>query len=203
MNTKNATGFSLTELLVGVALLGLIAAFTIPKVLNTGGASEYMAIAKQTFAALNHAYVEYEKEHDGVPVGAGGFKPSDLTPYMNYVKFLTSGTVDGSPYNGAGWTTSCNSTNPCIDMHNGSRIYFQDRYFCTGSNNDYVAILLDPNGAKGSADGNNDGLWMEFYYDGRVTSYEHRYPGSIASNACGTPVGPVANADPDWFTWEN
>ena len=62
LNAKK--GFTLSELLVSLAVLGLIAAFAIPKVLTSVGNSSFLANAKETMATISTAY-------DSVKVGDG------------------------------------------------------------------------------------------------------------------------------------
>lgn len=49
-------GFTLSELLVALAILGVIATFTIPKVLEGSNSSRYNAIVEEAAASLSAIY---------------------------------------------------------------------------------------------------------------------------------------------------
>ncbi len=53
---RYASGFTLAELLIALALLGVIATFTIPKVLQANTDAKYNAEAKETIQMIANAY---------------------------------------------------------------------------------------------------------------------------------------------------
>ncbi|MDX2085905.1 MAG: prepilin-type N-terminal cleavage/methylation domain-containing protein [Candidatus Melainabacteria bacterium] len=88
--TASRSGFSTAELLVVLAVLGVIAAFTIPKVLNSN-APGHKAALKQTLSTVANILQE------GVSSGtltAGNFG-SYFQQRLNYVKFCNNGNTDG------------------------------------------------------------------------------------------------------------
>lgn len=54
-NITPHTGFTLAELLISLAILGLIATFTIPKIMSAQQNNEYSAIAQEDIATLSAA----------------------------------------------------------------------------------------------------------------------------------------------------
>lgn len=91
MFRKILNGFTLAELLIALAILGVIATFTIPKILGTQQDGRNNAIAKEiagTMAtALESLRLSGELDQNT--------NIAHLTPYLNYAKIITSGTVDG------------------------------------------------------------------------------------------------------------
>ncbi|HEY9745532.1 MAG TPA: prepilin-type N-terminal cleavage/methylation domain-containing protein [Oculatellaceae cyanobacterium] len=55
-SVRHLTGFTLAELLIALSILGLIATFTIPKVLVAQQDMTYRANAKDVAAAISAAY---------------------------------------------------------------------------------------------------------------------------------------------------
>lgn len=81
-------GFTLAELLISLAILAEIATFTIPKVLTSQQNGKYNAAAKEAASMVSAA--SQQLQYTGtVSASTTG---SELTPYLNYVKYDTSGT---------------------------------------------------------------------------------------------------------------
>jgi prepilin-type N-terminal cleavage/methylation domain-containing protein len=116
---KRFKGFTLAELLIALAILGVIATFTIPKIITGSQNGQKLAAAKEVASMISGAY----QQAQAAGIITGSSKPSDLTPYMNYISLDTSGTVIDAPLTAASYT--CNSTNPCIKLANGGVLWFQ------------------------------------------------------------------------------
>lgn len=193
MSRTPAPAFTLAELLICMLILGEIATFTIPKVLQSQQNNKYNSIAKEAIGTIAQAYNTLQLQ-GLVTANTTG---KDLTPYMNYVKAYTSGfSIDGSPGNTVGYTMTCSAAEPCIVLHNGAVLMMDSTTLGTATNMHYFPITIDP---SGQAEGGNDGLWVEVYYEGRITTWQYRYPNSYKGNA--GPVGPCAGCDPSWFSW--
>ncbi len=198
-------GFTLAELLSALAILGVIATFTIPKVLNATTNGQWNSIAKET-ASIFSASLEAYRLENGV---TGSTTIADLTPYMNYVRTDTGGafTID-SRYGGTG-TGVCDGTNACLQLHNGAVIrYGVTRcFFGTGDLN-AILVTMDPDGkvTGDSTDANGPGKKIQYYVfaNGRITSGQHIPPNTLEGlPACaGTATrNPGDWTDPDWFSW--
>lgn len=135
-------GFTLSELLIALAILGVIATFTIPKVLQSQQDGKYKAVAKEAMAALSEAYQLYKLKNTVNPVNFNGLL---ITTYLNYVSVQTTGDVDRR-YGQTGSLT-CNGGSPCLKLHNGASI-FTDSWFTFGQANSqhYIVFNLDPDG---------------------------------------------------------
>lgn len=189
-------GFTLVELLIGVMILGEIATFTIPKVVNAQKVSSSLAIAKETAGNVSAAYQAYRLQNT-VTASTG---ITNLTPYLNYVKIDSTSTVDSQ----GGYDTDCSNTgyNYCLRMHNGSVfVWYNGETFGGTQSNNVVHVCVDPDGTNNAATTNDPGAGLCFllYYDGRLTTRNNALPNSI-SGKWGS-FDPVSDQDPAWFTW--
>jgi len=189
-------GFTLTELLIALAILALIAVFTIPKVLQSQQESKYNAMAKESAAMVSDAYKIYKARN-----GANGnMLFNELTPYMNYVSIDTSGTLmDGHQELG---TINCASAVPCIRLHNGAVLWFNNAmgFGGTAATNG-MWFHLDPDGkAESTTNGPAKSVQFWLMYSGRVHTRGTHPPNPCWSFGCaGAPNPPY---DPPWFSWD-
>lgn len=183
-------GFTLAELLIALAILGLIATFTIPKVLQSSQDSTYKSIAKEVAAMLSEGYQVYKSKN-----GNSYMLNTDLTPYLNYVSLYTSSQVDSSE--------DCSNTADigCLKLHNGGiLIYYAGDSFCQNPNAG-MWFEFDP-------DGKGDGKYQEvqfwLYINGKVrtsaTKDTNTATGWLGAPTCGGVSG-TPGTDPPWFSW--
>src|SRR6478609_7639481 len=133
-------GFTLAELLITLQILAIIATFTIPKIIGSQQNSTYKAIAKEDIAAVAAAYQIFTLGNVPTASTTGGA----LTPYLNYVKLDTSGvTVDDIQGYG---TLPCDSSAPCMRMHNGGTIQITPYSFNGTATTNAIRFKIDPDG---------------------------------------------------------
>jgi prepilin-type N-terminal cleavage/methylation domain-containing protein len=169
-------GFTLSELLVSLAVLGLIAAFAVPKVLNAVGNSSTLAIAKETVSAITTAYdgVKADSQIASVPPSTQAWR---LVSKLNYVRTATTraGTNIGDIGATACTIPTANGTvaaSPChVLMHNGAILSiglfddFNDNAAVGASagTKGKVNFLVDPDGP-----GDIQPALFALGYDGRL-----------------------------------
>lgn len=185
--------FTLAELLVALFILGVIATFSIPKVITAQQDGRYKAMGKEVAAMIASAYSVYQLDNSA----SGATGSQTLTAYMNYVS-TTTNTID-SLY---GWTTaSCAvaSGNVCLKMHSGGVLLAPVISFASTNSTNAIYFYFDPDGTS-SATTNSPSKSIAFflYANGRITSYSNMATGTTTSfgveSSCST-------CDPPWFSW--
>jgi prepilin-type N-terminal cleavage/methylation domain-containing protein len=83
-------GFTLSELLVSLAVLGLIAAFAVPKVLTSVGNSTLLANAKEAISIITGALDSFKADNNGMlPTITSLNTATGLMSKVNYVQYGT------------------------------------------------------------------------------------------------------------------
>jgi prepilin-type N-terminal cleavage/methylation domain-containing protein len=190
---KSQSGFSLAEVLICLALLGVLATFTVPSLLqktNTDQASKYNAIVKNVAIMVTTAYERYKAANGSAPAT---MTMLDLMPYMNYVGVQTTGSVDGTPGN-APYTCSPYT---CLKLHNGASIAFNSMGTLGGNTiNNAMYFGFDPDGISGNLNGME--LWL--YYDGTIRDWSNlRSPTTQTWNGVNYPQTSNPANNPSWF----
>ncbi len=192
---KYYRGFTLAELLIALAILGVIATFTIPKLLNGQQNAKNSALPKEAASSMAAAY-QLLSTTKGVSATT---RMSDLKPYLNYVSVDTASDMDDVP--GSNNTYNCSSVT-CLKMHGGGTIWFGGHAF--GGTGPLYAnqFFYDPDGIKAGtgADGPSKSILFVIYYSGRMTTYGRVDPGTYLFNTAG-PYNPDSTRDPSWFSF--
>lgn len=186
-------GFTLAELLIALSILGVIATYTIPKVIVVQQNGQYNAAAKEVAAMISGAYqlaLEEGLIHSATTAGA-------LTPYMNYLGVDTSTPIDGMYGN---TTNTCSGSTKCLTLHNGGKLLVFNVNFAGNSTTNAVMYQFDPDGRVTDGTTNSPGKSLKFvlYYNGRITTRGTVAPGT--KDSVGT-YSPTATVDPPWFHW--
>lgn len=190
-----AKGFTLSELLVSLAILGVIATFTIPKVLQAQQNSAYKSKAKEAVEMVSSAYQIYRSKNT---VGSlTSFH--DMTPYVNYVRFTNALTpMDGPPSQAPVNCGTAVQTFPCIILHNGAVLRYRA---ITGSfggtaTTNAIWFMLDPDGIENNDPADGKSFTFYLYTTGRVVDSPNVLPGTRDASGLLSAV-----ANPAWFDW--
>ena len=193
---NRAFGFTLAELLIALAILGVIATFTIPKIITAQVNSQFKAVAKEDISALSAAFNQLQL-NGGV---TSGTKPSDLIQYLNYVE-LNTGPLSIDERQTL-TTKTCSAFYRCLKMHNGSVLYFDRDSGSLGGTNttNGMWIMIDPDGkiTDGTTNGPGKSMNIWIYANGRVAD-----EGSLAAGTRNNNAAQAADPSivPPWFSW--
>lgn len=153
--------FTLTELLITVAILGIISTFTLAKVLSgPTSAQKYKAQGKAALIEVQNAYTKFRL--DNAPLTTTG--PKDLTPYINYVKVDTVSVLDLEP-GSTSTNKPCYGVYSCLNLHSGGTLRIGPYQFGNSASTNMIYFYFDPNG---KFDGDYSSLRFFLYFDGRV-----------------------------------
>lgn len=179
------SGFTLTELLIALTILGVIATFTIPKVLQSTTSSRNKSVAKEVTSVISGAYETYK----AVATPSAAFTPGILTTYMNFVKTDTA-TAPGA-ISGETALQTCAAGVPCLQMHNGALVQYAtaNSFGGTGTTN-VVYFNMDPDGDDDTAGRAS----VVLFYNGKITTGANQ--GTVTT--AGTSVS-VQTTDPSWI----
>jgi prepilin-type N-terminal cleavage/methylation domain-containing protein len=191
-------GFTLAEVLIVMAILGVIATFTVPKVLYSSNQASWNAKAKEAAAAISEAYTVYRMEK-GVSANTS---TTDILAYINSVGPYT-GTINEVP----GYASlPCTGVNTCIQLHNGAVILVNNTSTFNGTTpNHSLYFHIDPDGKNtdgGTSTPANGSVLFWLYANGGLRTF-----GTLLSPTLGAwgstaySYGPTPSADPTWFSW--
>jgi prepilin-type N-terminal cleavage/methylation domain-containing protein len=174
LSARASKGFTLAELLIALAILGVIATFTIPKILSSSQNGQNTSIAKEAASMVSSAFQNYTLDN-GL---ASGATAGAFTTYMNYV------TLDStSTYTGSGGTAlqTCSTTLMCMKLHNGAVLQYDTaQTFGSTASPSAVTFNLDPDG-----NGTQGRITFIQYANGRMTTGANNTP-TATHGAAGT-----------------
>jgi prepilin-type N-terminal cleavage/methylation domain-containing protein len=195
---KFKLGFTLAELLIALAILGVIATFTIPKVLQAQQNASYNAMGKEAAAMISAAYQIHQRNG----LANVSTAPSDLFQYMNYIATNNGAPIDG--LQGWGGTSPCTPPYSCIRLSNGSVLTADQPTATFGGTATTNAIIFtyDPDGKVTDSTTNGPAKSVRFYlyFNGSIKTWGDMLPGTV--NSWNYPGGgPRPDSDPPWFSW--
>lgn len=193
--TQSVTGFTLAELLIALAILGVIATFTIPKVLSAQQNSAYNAKAKEAAGIMAEAYQLYKLEN-GISTNT---RFADLTHYINYARADTDDTIDDKQTL-ASLSCGIGAYGGCLYLHNGGVILYTSDVIAGTSSTNALEFYFDPNGTySGTTNGPDKSVQMFIYHNGKITTRGTATTNTVAGGF--TYASPDPTKDPPWFSW--
>ncbi|MEB3244430.1 MAG: prepilin-type N-terminal cleavage/methylation domain-containing protein [Vampirovibrionales bacterium] len=184
---KAAKGFTLAEILIALGLLGVIAAFTIPKVLQSTGTSRASAVAKETASIISGAFSAYSLNNT---IATADTLATYMNANANFVKTVADGSLTMT--NGSGTAVACNAANPCYVLHSGAIVQYTVANTLGGTaSTNGINFAVDPDGTGATAP-----YQGYLYANGRVTTAGS---GATAPTGGAAYAGTVAATDPSYI----
>lgn len=151
-------GFTLAEVLITLAIIGVIAAMTIPSLINSTNDTELRVQWKKAFSTMSDATLMVVANKGSIDFTDSNSMINDYKAYYTYNKTGTSGSLFAPKYlwyknpTGTG-TDSSVTTYPSLVLNDGSVVYFRSiSSNCTGTSvsltNICGALAVDTNGQK-------------------------------------------------------
>jgi prepilin-type N-terminal cleavage/methylation domain-containing protein len=167
---KKLAAFTLAELLIALVILGLVATFTIPKLLTVVGNNQNKAVLKEAYSTLSHLIAT------GINNGAIKTTASNDGAYIlnniNYVKrcptnATTEGCINGLASGIVASGFGNESLRPAVVLSNGAVIYGLDNSSSNWWGMNF--IVIDANGTDLPNTLGQDALFLVACYKGPPT----------------------------------
>ena len=163
-NLKGFRGFTLAEVLITLVIIGVIAAMTIPTLINKTNNQELVSRLKKTYSTMAQATQRIIAEEGQPRADIGGWATSNEAVFNMYKKYLSKAKECSGRYSGClsepykaldGSPRTFDSVNKfALVMADGAEIYIADAVSedCSSSyngvNGSCQAIIVDVNGGK-------------------------------------------------------
>ena len=193
-----SNGITLVEIMIAMVIVAAIAIFSIPKVLTVSQNSnetKWKRSSRQAIAEVSAAYSLYRQNNRTVPITT---KLTDLTPYLNYVKYDTTSIVDGTHCEG---TLDCSSGGwACYHLKNGGLLLLKTGPSFNGTGKlNALNFKFDPDAKiTGGAGHEGTSLNTYMYYSGRMKT--RAQIDDNTTDSAGTYSS--ASCDPNWWNWD-
>lgn len=208
LKNRFTIGFSLTEVVITIAIVSVLAGLTVPAIMTSANNNKRLSVTKQTISLIGDALND-KLESNAVDTNAGFAQFVNVAGGggLSYVRYITSGaqrTIDQPP-NSIGL---CTTGSPCvftpgitniqaITLKNGGLLVFDTSFVFGTGVNAAIPLVFDPDGElTGTGDRNAVELWL--YSDGRLRT-ARTIIASTTTGAANTAVVASSTADPAWL----
>lgn len=193
---KKISGFTIAELLIGLAIIALIAIFTIPNVLNSMQGQEDKRITQDAIKRIQSAYQKYRLNANAT--SATTF--ANITPYLNYARVETAKVVDDMQTTG---THTCGGSGyVCVELDTGASIFYHPfMTFNTADSVGCISLYIDPDNKEtvvGSTNGPGKSVPIFLFYDGKIRDRSRLTVNCVSSFNTYTNVSTFV---PPWFDY--
>lgn len=152
-------GFTLAEVLVTLAIIGIVAALTIPGLITNIQDQQMHTAWKKSFNQISNAYNLFLNDHNGTGLGVTPDLNGSLTAFVPYLRVIKRcGLLDSACWHPAGQWFYLDGTQPGASGGNDEIILADGTFIillnsgwnnCTGYSGACAEIEVDINGAKG------------------------------------------------------
>ena len=176
VNSKGFRGFTLAEVLITLVIIGVIAAMTIPTLINKTNKQEDVSRLKKTYSTLAQATNKIIADEGNPKASIGGWATSTEAVYNMYKKYLSKakdcangqGCFANEYYkhlNGGNYKNLDTSAHHRIVLSDGTLVLFDTtNNTCVrdwdGNSDSCAQIWVDINGVKGPNTAGRD--WFSF-----------------------------------------
>ncbi len=208
-----SNGFTLVEILITIALIGVLATMLIPVLFQNVGQEKFMDIAKNSASALGQGYATLLSETPST----ADTTAQTIALKMDHVRRISNGStstqlqnVTNTPANGtclqagasscALFRTPCDATTPCLLLNSGGVLQYDStaKFAPTGQtpglNTHAVRFIMDPD-----ADGPQPAISLMLFFGGRITTRRFASSAILTNDRL-----PESVTDPDYILpWTN
>lgn len=163
---KRNSGFTLAEVLITLAIIGVVAAITIPILYNNSQNAQFKVAAKEAYSIIAQAFLQVSNDYNGNFLGKFNNATDVLnavTPYLKVSKTCPLGSTIGINYcftdksyylngNAYPYNNFLNANSTGLILNNGMTIYVYTPNTSTaacnvdGQSNSCAVIGIDTNG---------------------------------------------------------
>lgn len=196
-------GITLSELLIALGIIALVAVFAIPKVLETldKSTTNHLKAGREAAMIVTSAYNNLRANERP----SASTTMEDLLPYMSYVKKVTD-PIDATSC--VAGTYACSSEFTCLLLHNGAVIRWRKSNYFDGTTPWHAhKLLIDPDGEPTGGSGDEGrSVTLYLFYTGRLKTRDQLEPNpDIPSDGATNnrfDDGPSSSCIPDWWSWD-
>ena len=164
-NLKGFYGFTLAEVLITLVIIGVIAAMTIPTLINKTNKQEYVSRLKKTYSTLAQATGKIVAE-EGSSVHWADTRAHILERYKKHLSGVKVCNVGADCFNGAGmkyldtdtYDYAWQDVSSGLMLADGTHLLFT--VVVNGIDPPFPVVIADINGNKGPNMYGRDGFWF-------------------------------------------